>query len=128
MPEMTASQRRRLDRDQEIAADYLADMSPAAIMEKHGVARQTIYNVLSRQNVTLRPVGKRQRTLNTTDEGETGMTYTELLKRAEAAEADAAKLRGLLREAKHYAWQDCSVGGDDLVARIKAALGDDDGN
>jgi len=41
---------------------------------------------------------------------------------------DAAKLRGLLREAKHYAWQDCSVGGDDLVARIKAALGDDDGN
>ena len=36
MPEMTASQRRRLDRDQEIAADYLSDMSPAAIMEKHG--------------------------------------------------------------------------------------------
>ena len=52
----TASQRRRLDRDREIAADYLADMSPAAIMEQHGVARQTIYSALARQNVTLRRV------------------------------------------------------------------------
>ena len=53
---MTASKRRRLDRDREIAADYLADMSPAAIMEQHGVARQTIYSALARQNVTLRRV------------------------------------------------------------------------
>ena len=52
----TASKRRRLDRDREIAADYLADMSPAAIMEQHGVARQTIYSALARQNVTLRRV------------------------------------------------------------------------